>query len=170
MLPLMLLSLLFKVLSAGLLEMHHNLRLDSKIINSRLEHNWPGNEKLKELNEKLNETIHNTEKAITAVQSSLSGLTQAEKAFDNNSEMLTEETNWIKMVESLLELNEDEFDDFEKFESHYNQLMVSINGPVFITVVFVFLFYFIGTYAYYLREVWVYGLSAEGPLNSTRLI
>ena len=29
---------------------------------------------------------------------------------------------------------------------------------------------FIGTYAYYLRKVWVHALSAEGPLNSTRLI
>ena len=28
----------------------------------------------------------------------------------------------------------------------------------------------IGTYAYYFRKVWVYVLSAEGPLNSTRLI
>ena len=28
----------------------------------------------------------------------------------------------------------------------------------------------IGTYAYYLRKVWVYALSAEGPLNSTSFL
>ena len=51
-----------------------------------------------------------------------------------------------------------------------NEAPTSIVVKISLTFLFDFDFDLIGTYAYYLRKVWVYALSAEGPLNSTRLI
>ena len=54
--------------------------------------------------------------------------------------------------------------------------LVAVNNsttkPYFVRQAFVISVRFdlVGIYAYYLRKIWVYALSVEGPLNSTRLI
>ncbi len=106
-----------------LLETHHGLRIESKIILGRLEFGITKDKKLSEVNEKLNKCILMVEESISSLQSLLPKLSEIQRILKSWNFALKDEEKWLQLVKSSLE--DVQFEAFGDFSVKYDKFLVS---------------------------------------------
>ena len=115
-----------QALITELLEIHHCLRLTTKIVTDRIENGFATAEvPLPQLKCKLAESSRQIEDTVSSLQANIPYLNEAKKALCSNCLVLSSELEWMENFENCLQDVAQEITNFDGYSARFDKLNVS---------------------------------------------
>ena len=109
-----------------LLEIHHCLRLTTKIVTDRIENGFATAEvSLPQLKSRLVESSREVEDTVSSLQANIPYFNEVKKALCINSLVLSNELQWMANVENCMQDIAQEIMNFDGYSARFEKINVS---------------------------------------------